>query len=552
VAAAGLAGLIYTPMLILVAILILLIAVLVMLSIRLLRPGFAFHWLAAAGSTLTAWTLCLLARSNLPATVNLGSWQPTELFPSSPTLLIDNISWPFALALASLALASILTDTVRTTYRPKISVEENSITQDVKKELPSPGWADWAGILGITVAGILAVLAGNLLTLLLLWAAIDLLEVIVRVSRASKIAQSEAAVIVYFAGLAGIFIAWMGLAGQTFTNQEFASLSPTLAGYIILAVGVRMAVLPVRSPLPRTISHGQSLESILRLASPAASLVVLSRCAAVGVAPTLVPYLLGLVGFAAIYHSLNFTSAASGFDAQKYWASAMAALSIASAVLGLPEVCQAWSIGALFSGGALSLYSERNRWLSILPMLGALGFCTLPFTPGWSGVGLFSAAPLPAAAAFLVAHGVLLGGYCRHALRSSRPVVERAERWVRLIYPWGLAILPFTQLIAYWWGAKQQNPTWFQSMFSAGSIFLAFGVVLVGLLKVQRGIHVWRRINSILSLDWFYRIVWRLYRMLSRYILSTNKILEGPAGLLWAFLLLGLMISVLAQVRGGG
>src|SRR5512139_4184293 len=76
----------------------------------LLRRSLAHSWLVALFGAIAGWILLLLAGFNLPISIHLADWQPAELFPSSPALLIDSNSWPFAMALATLALAVILTD----------------------------------------------------------------------------------------------------------------------------------------------------------------------------------------------------------------------------------------------------------------------------------------------------------------------------------------------------------------------------------------------------------------------------------------------------------
>ena len=132
-------------LLLLVPILILLIIPLIMLVIRILQPDFAFFWLVATLGALSTWPVVLLLHLRIPESLTLVAWKPEQILPISPTLLLDPISWPFAMALASLVLAVILTDVAR---------------------VAEVDWSAWASSLAITAIGMLAVLAGNPLTLI--------------------------------------------------------------------------------------------------------------------------------------------------------------------------------------------------------------------------------------------------------------------------------------------------------------------------------------------------------------------------------------------------
>ena len=142
-------------LLLLVPILILIITPLIMLIIRILQPDFTFFWLIAALGALATWPAVLLLRLRIPESITLVTWKPEQILPVSPTLLLDSISWPFAMALATLVLAVILTDVTR---------------------VPDVNWSAWASSLAISAISMLAVFAGNPLTLILAWGAIDLIE----------------------------------------------------------------------------------------------------------------------------------------------------------------------------------------------------------------------------------------------------------------------------------------------------------------------------------------------------------------------------------------
>ena len=99
----------------------------------------------------------------------------------------------------------------------------------------------------------------------------------------------------------------------------------------------------------------------------------------------------------------------------------------------------------MFSGGLLFLASVRiqiSRWILIL---GLLGISTLPFMPTWSGTSLFAAPIDPFLVLYLISITLILWGYAYHAFQV-KPFPTGVERWIRVIYPIGLVLLPVTHI----------------------------------------------------------------------------------------------------------
>jgi hypothetical protein len=51
-------------------------------------------------------------------------------------------------------------------------------------------------------------------------------------------------------------------------------------------------------------------------------------------------------------------------------------------------------------------------------------------------------------------------------------------------------------------------------------------------------------LSAVFSLNWLYRLLWSLYRLLQQAIQALTDILEGDGGVLWVFVLLALFVSV--------
>src|SRR5512134_3073205 len=182
-------------MFILITITILFVTALVLLVLRFAAPEFRYNWLIATSGALLAWLSVFAWQvrllQQLPNTLQFPSWQPALLFSQSLTFVGDELAWTFAVSLATMCLAIILTAVVRTNF-------------------PRP--INWTGTLILTALGILAVVADNPLTLVLIWAAIDISELVAHMRLIEEPELSERAVIAFASRAAGIMVLlWAGM-----------------------------------------------------------------------------------------------------------------------------------------------------------------------------------------------------------------------------------------------------------------------------------------------------------------------------------------------------
>lgn len=68
-------------------------------------------WFIALVASAAAWFVLFLLRLFLPLNLELLSWVPTELFQGTLALSLDYFSWPYAIAIMTLCVASIFTET---------------------------------------------------------------------------------------------------------------------------------------------------------------------------------------------------------------------------------------------------------------------------------------------------------------------------------------------------------------------------------------------------------------------------------------------------------
>lgn len=507
----------------------------IILVLRLTRPNFRYFWMLAVGGSLLAWFGVLFLRFWIPASLDLLSWKPAYLFSVSPALLLDRISWPYALALSTLALAAILSDISRSTET-------------------RPG--NWAGSLAFTGLGILATLSGSPLTLMLTWSALDLIELVILIIRVKPDRLRQQVFITFAARVAGIFALILATGVSREQPTTFAQIDPQNNIFLLLAAGLRLGVFPLHLPFLEKAPFERGLNTLFSLIPAGTSFMLLTRAATVIAPGQLAPVLLILTGLALLFASASWAVAKNELDGQPYWILAYAALAIAAALRGEELASLAFGITGLLSGGLLFLFSARQRRLLFLPVFGLIGASMLPLTASWQAVRLYGLPMPPILILFLPAQTILLLGYLQHALRPAEPP-NRAERWIWVFYPLGLLLLPLTHLLIAWVGnpMSRLETEWPQLIDSwpgllvllmAGGLFLTY----------QRGVRISPKVIQIfrrlLSLRWLYALVWKVYYWLGKSLEIISRILEGEGGILWALLLLIVFLTLLTQQNLGG
>ncbi len=518
-------------MFVIITLSLLFLASFTMAVLRLTRRPAAFAWLVSALTAVLAWASILLWQFNLPVSLPINPWSPVTLFNVGPHFEADSYAWLYALSLGALAAAVILTSPARMAVLSPVS---------------------WIGSVALALLALLAVMADNILTLALAWTAIDLLEYLntLRISHSSSL--NERAVISFSVRAAGTgFAMWAAVVSAA--GGQLASLKETPPQawlFMLLAVGLRLGVIPLHLAYREDPGLRRGIGSSLRLTAAATSLVVLARLPVGVVDEPLLPLLLALVALAAFYAGWKWLSLPDEISARPYWIIGMSALSLASALRGSPQGSAAWGAALVLFGGLSFLYSSRQAWFTRLFAGLALFLLSLPFTltaTGWMGnfplPGLFW--PL-----FLSAHAMLVAGYIRHLFRGGDTPFGELPRWAQAAYPLGLAIFVVTILLTGLWGwpGSLQIGAWTIALLMvalAGMVTLAY-LRLHRLFTpqpkepVEAGISHFARLQEFLA-----GLLWGLYRLAGRLFGYLSTLLEGDGGLLWTLLLLLIFITYL-------
>ncbi len=241
---------------ILITFLILLLTAVTLVALRIIIPGFRYNWLFAVAGALFAWLSVPIWQLQLPISLQFAGWQPATIFSQTPTFIADSTSWLFVFSLVTLCFAIIITTVVRARF-------------------PSP--ISWSGTLILTALGMLSVVADNPLTLVLVWAAIDLVELAVQIWYSEDPKLSERVVIAFASRAAGILVLlWADVisaaGGQV---SSFHLLTPRTGLYLLIAAGLRVGVLPLHLPYVSESTLRRGFGTGLRMVSAASSLILL-------------------------------------------------------------------------------------------------------------------------------------------------------------------------------------------------------------------------------------------------------------------------------------
>ncbi|OGN75910.1 MAG: hypothetical protein A2X25_01850 [Chloroflexi bacterium GWB2_49_20] len=511
-------------MLILLPVFILMTTSFILVLLKLLRPGFRFHWLIATSGALLALIVVILWQLYLPQTFSLPAWQPQTIFLYTPTWLTDKYSWPYALSLTSLALAVILTA--------------------VTRKLSNP-W-NWAGILFIVSIGLLAISADNPLTLVIAWLALDFAE-LVTLLRSVKAEKSEDIVVAFSVRLGGVFLLlWASIISiSSGLPLNFRAIPDNAGILLLLAVGLRLGVLPLHLPT-KEIDFRRGMITTLRLVSAASGLSLLTRLPLNPVPSNLLPYLLLLTGLFSIIGGWIWLVSPDELNGRPFWILSLGSLSISAALFGNSSGSVAWGTILILSGGLLFIYSSRKRSNYWIPVLSMWGLSALPFSPTASVWINQTTGNILLMIPLIIGHSLILAGFFRHAITHHGDIeIGSDPRWIQVIYHIGLSVLPIMIMVLGLWGwykARAIGSWWISAITLILSVLLFY--LYNRLIKPSQIIKLKTpsgKVNIISS------GFWAIYRFIRQVITLLTSILEGDGGMLWSIVLLVLFISLITQ-----
>lgn len=525
---------------------LLLLAAFAIFILNFMRPKFGTSWLIAVVGSSFAWLVVLLLRLRLPTTLKVLSWYPSEFgLKGAFGFMLDYDAWPYVLALTTITLAVILTDAARTRY------DSTPLS--------------WGFTLTATALGLLSLQAGTSLTLMGVWIVVDVLELIYLLHLPDIDRFLSRLVLAYGVRMASVLLLMMGTIHGWQTNNiiDLTQIPLNVAFIYLLAAGLRLGTFPLNLPFLQEPNLRRGAGNIIRLAPAASGLALLARLPAAtasqGLLTRLTPLFHLLLAIAALYAAFQWLFAKNEIEGRPFWLIAWSSLATASVLNGAPSASLAWGLALLLPGSLLFLYSPRIQRMNFLLYFGLIGLIGIPYTPlasGWQG--LLASGFNFWTVVYVLTHTIMVLGYLNRILQPGGEAAA-LESWARLVYPMGLIII-IQAIIAVglvgWPGSLTIGVWW----LAFGSLLL---ITVSIILSIRFGITspyaqlpassnlirifswVTPRLEPLFRLEWVYRILWQINRLLGFFLKSFSTILESEAGILWTILLLVLFITIL-------
>jgi hypothetical protein len=510
-------------MLIVISSFIFFITAIALIVLIIYQPGSRYVWLVSIGGAMLGLVSVFVWQAQMSFVLSLSLWQPVELFTNPISFRANGLTWPYAVSLSTLTLAILLTAVARPNFT-------NSMT--------------WAGTLALGGLGLLAVTADNPVTLLLVWGALDLTELITQLRSVDGPVNSEKVVVAFSTRALGIgFLAWANVISVASGNSfDFISMPAGAGLYLVAAAGMRMGIFPLHLPYSTESNLRRSFGTSLRLVSAASSLSLLSHIPQASLTSAVTPFLLVLTLAAAIYGGWMWLRAPDELTGRPYWIIGLASLSVASALSGNSAGSVAWGCALILLGGSLFLTTVQNPWLNRTLLIGAFSISSLPFSltaSAWmQSPGLFF--PF-----IVIAQAFITAGYIRHSLRSTgRDTLEAQPAWTRTVYPLGVG---FIQLVLglYGWDGARQVGTWLLAVIAS---LLTFGLIwATPRFRILNPVRANWTNPSASQESVVYGVLGAINQFFSQLSATISNTLEGDGGLMWTLLFLILFVSLLTQ-----
>ncbi len=529
-------------MLIAFPIALLILTAVAILIIRLVRPGFPALWLLAVVGSIASWLVMLFARIRLPANFTLLEWSSSSIFQSSPGLLLDYSSWPYGFAISTLVLAVVLVSPGHLHQRSEV--------------------INIAGSLALGGLGLVAVLAANPITLLLGWAAIDLVELFILLRRSGTEETTKTALQVFSLRVAGILIAlWTFVVGSRTAgfNTSFTELSPLAGVPLLLSIALRLGIFPLHVPYTADESLRRGQGTLLRMVPAASGLVVLSRIPSTAISTATATWIgvFAIIGF--IYSSARWLFVKEDLASRPFWIISLASCGIISVLTRQPEAAIAWGVGMIFIGTSIFLMEYANRFMRFLLGIGFISLIGLPLTANAAGIsGILNRTNwfvgLPIVFGFIL----LMLGVAEKILEKPE-IPQKMEQIIYLTFPLSILILTLSYIFVglFGWHGSRVIGNWPVSTL----IFIILLAYLVcdkrtGVPKrwlewlreksmTQIPQPLAQQIRKVVDFQWILVVARYLYIGLGWIVRQLTFLLEGNAGIFWAVLLMVLFFALL-------
>ncbi|MBA4420112.1 MAG: hypothetical protein C0391_03085 [Anaerolinea sp.] len=458
-------------------------------------------------------------------------------------LVIDYYSWPYAFAVGSLIFAIVLSSPVNLQTRSEIN--------------------GLAGNLAITGISYFAILSANPATLLIGWAALDMIELIVLLRNNPESLVNQRIIIGYmsrFLGLLFIYSTFImgGRSGELSTG--FISLSSAMGLPVLLGIVLRLSPVPLHIQFNEPGLLRRSQGNILRFIPAATSLVLLSRIPQDTFKIVWVDAIRVMIIMAVLYSAIKWIKEEDELDSRPYWVFGISGLAILSTINGSPNSSVSWGVSLVLIGGMIFIHARVTSFIKGLLFASLIFLSGFPYTPNAPGLSGLMGSPsllneLICLFLFLL---MLLGLFIR--IKNKQKFPQDQERINYLVYPMSILLLIFTYIMIglFGWPGSRTMGAWtaitlavvLVAVFLLTRKWILLGLTFLGyrLTKIMIRFPLLKKyLGGVHPLAWMAMIIANLVRWMGFVVGWSSYIFEGRSGLLWSLVFLVLLLMALGN-----
>ncbi len=511
-----------------------------LLAILKIRPGTI--WFVAAILVALAWGAMILVGVLDLQPIHIDKWLPEPYNFTSLVFTYSAHNWGFGFLLVSLLVGTIFSEA---------------------KYLDTPDYVRKisASIL-LTAVALSGVMAGSLLTFVISWAVLDLIEFGVLVVLFGEPRTLLTAVSSILFRLVGTFLLILLIsltpADQLASGTVEFEVTSSLWGLIILMVLFRTGTLPLFQPYGQAPAYQRGVVTLLRGIPLLITYAFIHFLVdAGGVVPTGVFWLV-IVAMAILWGALSWFGAADEIEGRPYFLFTMAGFGLTVLMTGRIDALAGLAVVLVTGGAGLFLYSPRLKKFNLFILVLIAGMLSFPFTPSAPLARLFAGTePVLIKCLWMLGFALLVSGMIKHSLTRIK-FTQPIETWMLLFHTTALFFIAFSPwvLIAVLWKDQNQYMNWWPGVILTVSITSIMGIFMLlrSKLRFIRIQHkkfnaAFERVNTaagnIFRINWLSRIFSSIGFVISKIVNLLARVMEGDGGILWSFLFVVLLLSIL-------
>ncbi len=502
-------------------------------------------WLFSSIVAVFSWIAMILIRIVIPSGWQVAGWLPGMSTLESVAFQFTKETWMFGFLLISLLVAVIF-------YEARFLGSSNYVNI-------------LTGTLTISAFGLLSILSANGFTFLLTWVLIDIAEFATLILLLKGESKHQIAITSLFARTFGIFLLILLLVLQSKSNQySLENQNPSYIGIIMILVAIlRMGIIPSHIPYSEDPKIRIGIGSILRFTPILSVFSFLLVLGSQNFSQSQNNWLTAIFIIGAVLGAVSWYLAKNKLDGRPYWIFTLGCLALIGYLRSSVEVISGTSAIMMAGAAVLFIPASRTRGINLFIPLLVAGLLCIPYTPtAILPVGFWSGQLTIANLFIIVCLSLLIVGLIFHATRKEEEL-DHQESWVWLFQVLGLTILAVSPWISEVFFLE--NISSFNYLWYAIVLVVVSGLLFAGRFYLNRennrNLNIYMQIKRgmdsvLLFIDRFFRFEWitQIIKGLGKFIeVSMNlivRVLEGDGGILWSFLFLVLLASLLITGQG--